>query len=140
MKNRISLKSLALIIAITLTIGTVNASGKVTKASSHENIVESSLNVESWMTSEKIWDSMDGYSYTVAEEETLNLEDWMTNTNLWSASVFGYYQAEESILELEDWMINDFAWEVLSTLKVKSENEESLNLEDWMINERVWNM
>lgn len=139
MKTRINLKSVALIIAVTFTIGTANATGKVTKASSHENIVESSLNVESWMTSEKIWDAPDSYNYAEAREEILNVEDWMTNTNLWSNSINGFFRAEESNLELEAWMTNDLAWDVVSILKMETENEGNLNLENWMINEQVWN-
>ncbi|QIA07281.1 hypothetical protein [Draconibacterium halophilum] len=140
MKTRNYLKTVALIIAVIFTVVTANATEKVTKASSHENIVETSLNIENWMTNEAIWNTSDVCNFVEAQEETLNLENWMTNSDVWSTSTDWAVETTEANLELEGWMTNDFDWKVEPTATVETETEGNLSLEDWMINERVWNM
>ncbi|WP_319272893.1 hypothetical protein [uncultured Draconibacterium sp.] len=140
MKTRFNLKTVALIIAVIFTVGTANATEKVTKASSHENIIETSLNIENWMTNEAIWSTSDAFNFVEAQEEMLNLESWMTNSDVWSTVADLAAQTEDANLELEDWMTNETAWEVAPSAIVLTETEGNLSLEDWMINEQVWNM
>nr|WP_321355006.1 hypothetical protein [uncultured Draconibacterium sp.] len=135
MKTRFNLKTVALIIAVIFTVGTANATEKVTKASSHENIVEASLNLESWMTDDAIWSTSDVTNFAEAQEESLNLENWMTNSDVWSTSSDWAANTTEANLELENWMTDDIAWKVAPTA-----TEGNLSLEDWMINDRVWNL
>ena len=138
MKTRFNLKTVALIIAVIFIVGTANATEKVTKASSHENIVEASLNLESWMTDDAIWSTSDVTNFAEAQEESLNLENWMTNSDVWSTSSDWAANTTEANLELENWMTDDIAWEVAPTATVETEGH--LSLEDWMINDRVWNL
>lgn len=138
MKTRNYLKTVALIIAVIFTVGTANATEKVTKASGHENIIETSLNIENWMTNDAIWSTSDLSNFVEAQEETLYLENWMTNSDVWSTSIDWAVETSEANLELEDWMTNDLAWEVAP--KATIETEGNLSLEDWMINEQVWNL
>lgn len=138
MKTRFNLKTVALIIAVIFTVGTANATEKVTKASGHENIVEASLNLESWMTDDAIWSTSDVTNFAEAQEESLNLENWMTNSDVWSTSSDWAANTTEASLTLENWMTDDIAWEVAPTATVETEGH--LSLEDWMINDRVWNL
>ncbi|MDX8340856.1 hypothetical protein SLH46_16785 [Draconibacterium sp. IB214405] len=138
MKTRFNLKTVALILAVIFTVGTANATEKVTKASSHENIVETSLNLESWMTNDAIWSTSADFNFVEAQEGSLELETWMTSNDVWSTASDMAAQTEEADLELENWMTNDFTWQVVPTSTV--EMDGTLSLEDWMINERVWNL
>ncbi|WP_297089486.1 hypothetical protein [uncultured Draconibacterium sp.] len=139
MKTRINLKAVALMIGVALAIGNVNATEKVTKASSHENIIETSLLLEDWMTSEAIWNTSDAIQFVDAQEEMLELENWMTNSEIWDvANVWSNLETEAG-LELEEWMTNDVAWEVNNGPAYETEYEDNLSLENWMVNDTIWN-
>lgn len=138
MKTRFNLKTVALIIAVIFTVGTANATEKVTKASGHENSFEASLNLESWMINDAIWSTSDVTNFVEVQEESLNLENWMTNSDVWSTAIDWAANTAEASLELENWMTNKIAWEVAPT--AIAETEGHLGLEEWMINERVWNL
>ncbi|WP_319502044.1 hypothetical protein [uncultured Draconibacterium sp.] len=138
MKTRFNLKTVALIIAVIFTIGTANATEKVTKASGHESITETALSLESWMTNDAIWSTSDLTNFVEAQEESLNLESWMTNSDVWSTSIDWAANTAEANLKLEEWMTNEIAWQVAPT--AETEAEGNLGLENWMINEKVWNL
>lgn len=94
-------------IAFLLLVGNVNAKGTEVKASSHESI-ETTLQLENWMTDETIW-----------------------NTN--SAKIAEFVQETETSMELENWMTREETWNLSNV-----NNETELKVEDWMINDNVW--
>jgi|SRR5680860_505470 len=94
-------------IALLFLVGNAKATEIKTGASSHEAI-ETTLQLENWMTDETIW-----------------------NTN--SLNIMEFVQETEAELELEDWMINDETWNSDNIII-----EPELTLENWMINSNVW--
>ena len=72
-------------IALLLLVGSVNAKGTEKIASGHESI-ESSLQIEKWMTDEFIWDSnfTGNLKIAVETEAKLELENWMTSPVIWN--------------------------------------------------------
>lgn len=72
-------------------------------------------------------------------ETTLQLENWMTDATVWNVSATEIFAVEtESELNLENWMIDDSNWKVKQNLV--SESESGLNLENWMMKEKTWNI
>lgn len=110
MKTRINQVAIALFFAFILVAGTVNAKGNEAKASSHENVVESALELEHWMMDCKVWN---------------------TETCIW-------LEVQEENIVLENWMTDENTWEV-NTILAETEQEQDLAIENWMINENVWN-
>jgi hypothetical protein len=120
-------------IAFLLLVGNVNAKGTQAKASSQESI-ETTLQIEKWMTNEAIWNTN---SIRIAEisqetETNLELENWMTNPETWNFRN-DFLEETEAALELESWMTNDETW------NFNNDNEEELTVENWMIDNNVWN-
>ncbi|HYQ57391.1 MAG TPA: hypothetical protein VEP89_08575 [Draconibacterium sp.] len=138
MKTRNNLKAVALIIAVVLTAGNVSATKKTTKASGHENIIESSLSLEAWMTDENIWNTTDNFIYTEEQEAALNIESWMTDSDVWSTASEWANQVEEPSLNIEAWMTDEYTWEFTPDLVFETEKEADLNIENWMINDIIW--
>jgi len=140
MKARFNLKTVALVIAVIFTVGTANATEKLTKASSRENIVETSLQLENWMTDDNIWNKSSAFNYSEVADSKLEIENWMTNSDVWSTSEkFVYNEISDASLEMENWMTDVFAWNVKVPSHFENENETELQLENWMVNENVWN-
>jgi len=111
MKTTFNKLSAVVIFAFILLAGNVKAEGNDVTASSLENVIETSL----------------------------QMENWMTDPSLWSISTSGAFVMEsEAGLEMENWMTNDSTWEVKHP--VVSETETSLQLEDWMTNNKIWNI
>jgi len=94
-------------IALLLMVGNVKAEGTEVKAASQA--IETSLQVEKWMTDETIWNTKSSINYEIAVET-------------------------EATLDLEDWMTNEETWNVNNT-----ENEPELAVESWMTNNNIWN-
>ncbi len=110
MKTTINKLTAAAIFAFILLAGNVRAEGNDATASSLENITETSLQMENWMTDENIWNVT---ATTTFADET------------------------EAQLEMENWMTNDSTWDVKAQL---SETETGLQIERWMVNEKIWNI
>jgi hypothetical protein len=133
MKTTIIQLTAATFIAFLLLVGNVKADGTEIKASSGENI-ETTLQLEKWMTDETFWDTK---SVNIAEfaretEAELELENWMTNAEIWNSNYI-VDQELESDLVLEGWMINNATWNSKNT-----EKESKLTVEPWMLDENVW--
>ena len=116
-------------IALLVLAGNVKAEATELKASSRE-IVETSLQLENWMTDETIWNT--NSLFNLETEEILELENWMTSENAWNSS-FDFSLETEVGMELENWMTNEEVWNVEETI-----NEADLLLENWMVDSEVW--
>lgn len=95
---------------------------------------ETTLQLESWMTDETIWNNntVKIMDFSQETEANLPLENWMINTDLWDINN-SILEDAEAELQLEDWMINDETW---NTKNVTIEPE--LTVEPWMINNNIW--
>jgi hypothetical protein len=120
-------------IALILLVGNVNAKGTEVNASSHENI-ETTLQLEKWMTDEGIWNTS---TAKVAEfdqetETALELENWMTNSETWNLN-YNFIEETETGMSLESWMMNEKIWDLNSM-----DTESELKVENWMIDNNIW--
>jgi hypothetical protein len=134
MKTTVKQLTAGTIIALLLLVGNVNAKGTEAKASGHENI-ETSLQIEKWMTNEVIWNSTTQTISTINQESetSLELENWMTNAETWNFNN-SFVEETEAGLEIETWMTNTETWNVEIAA-----DETKLAVEGWMINDRIWN-
>ena len=133
MKTTMKQLTASTFIALLLLVGNVNAKGTESKASRNENI-ESSLQLENWMTDEAIWNTNTvGFTELVQETETaMELENWMTNSETWN-SEFSFVEETETGMSLESWMTKEKVW---NSEAMNSENE--LKVENWMTDNNVW--
>ena len=131
MKTTVKQIAAGTFIALLLMVGNVYATE--TKASSHEAI-ETTLQLENWMTNESIWNtnSINIAEFVQETETSMELENWMTNAETWNLNN-SFVNEAESGLELENWMTNDATWN-----KVYNDTETELTVEDWMINSNIW--
>ncbi len=121
-------------IALLLMVGNVKATDL--KASSLEGIaIETTLQMEKWMTNETIWNtnSVNIAEFVVETEPGLELENWMTNAEAWNAN-YSFVEEVETEMELEGWMTYDKIWNA-----VNNDKDSGLTVEAWMINENLWN-
>jgi len=120
-------------IALILLVGNVKAEGTEVKASGHESI-ETSLQLENWMTNEAIWNTNTANDAVfVQETETkLDLENWMTNSDIWNSS-YKYLEESETGMSLESWMMNEKIWDLNSM-----DSESELLVENWMTDKNIW--
>ena len=112
MKTRINQLVVAALFALIMLVGNVSAKGTEINASSHENIVESSLEMEDWMVNENCWNSAeDAFYFFEIEDESFALESWMTDVNTWIFSSLEYLETEtDQELSFESWMIKKNVW------------------------------
>ena len=120
-------------VALILLVGNVNAEGTEVKASSHEAL-ETTLQLEKWMTDESIWNSN---SANVAEfvqetETSLEIENWMTSEETWNVNN-NFVEETEAGMELESWMLNEDTWNL-----EKMNFDTELTVENWMLNNKIW--
>ncbi len=120
-------------IALLLLVGNVNAEGTETKASGRESI-ESTLQLENWMTNESIWNtnSLNIGEFAQETETGMDLETWMTSSETWNVSS-NFVEETETGLELENWMTSEETWNVNN---MNSETE--LKVESWMLDNNNW--
>ncbi len=121
------------VLSFLLLTGNANAHGRAVKHTCSEES-ESTLQLESWMTNEIIWEvnSADIAEFAEEAESELTVENWMIDTESWNFnSVFA--KETEAGLTIEDWMIDYNVWNVETT-----ENETGLSVEPWMINDDIW--
>ena len=73
-------------------------------------------------------------------ETTMELESWMIDDNIWNiTSSYALEDVTEESLNLEDWMISDESWNNIQSMNNEAEKESSLELESWMTDTLVWN-
>lgn len=69
-------------------------------------------------------------------ESTLQVESWMTNESIWevnSAVITEFTEEAEAGSAIEDWMTDYNIWNVKTT-----ENEPELSIEPCMISHKIW--
>ncbi len=120
-------------IALLLLVGNVKAEGTESKASGHENI-ESSLQLEKWMTNDAIWNTnTTKFAELVQESETtLEIENWMTNSETWNSKT-NFVEETETGMSLENWMMNEKIWDLDAM-----DSDTELKVENWMTDNNIW--
>jgi len=123
-------------LTLIMLVGNVNAEGTQAKASSHENAIETTLQVEKWMIDNAAWntnaDKM--IAYELVADESIQIENWMTDVNAWDVNHFAT-EANEPELKLEDWM-TESNWELNGL--IAEEQEAPLTVESWMTTGQAW--
>jgi len=102
MKTKMKQLAAGTFIAFLFLVGNVNANGTETIASGHESI-ESSLQIEKWMTDEFLWNSnfVSLSDFTHETEKTIEIENWMTGYDIWTPFT-GFIEETETGMELEN--------------------------------------
>ena len=123
-------------IALILLVGNVKAEGTETKASGREAI-ETTLQLEKWMTDEAIWNvnTMNISDFNQETEADLQIEDWMTSVKTWNFNS-NLLEDTDSAMEVENWMTNEKIW---NNYNIDEETEPVLAIESWMTNDNIWN-
>lgn len=137
MKTTVKQFATVTFIALLLLAGNVKAEGTEIKASGLE-IIETTLQLENWMTDEIIWETNTFYAGDLAlEKETdIELESWMTNDSMWNSDMHFDTETETEVeLELEDWMTSEENWNVQ-----EADIEKELALENWMVDSKIWKL
>ena len=134
MKNSVKQFAAGTFLALVLMFGFENVYGTEFKAGSE--IIETSLQLENWMTDRTIWNTNPVYvADFVLETETeaaMELESWMTGDNMWNINKQFIAEAERA-LELEAWMTSNEMWNVQERA-----TEQELTLETWMTDNKIW--
>lgn len=133
MKTTMKQLATAAVLAFQLLTGIANAHGTAPK---HTRFGESeaTLQLESWMTNETIWNSNTIVisEFTTETEFEYKIENWMINTEIWNFnSVFT--EETEAGLAIENWMTDQNLWDLKN-----EEIEPELSLESWMISHEIW--
>ena len=133
MKTTMKQLATATFIALILLVVNVKAEGTEKNASITENI-ETTLQLENWMTDETIWNtnSCSNNEFYQETENSLEIESWMTNAETWNFE-FGFMQETEAGLELEGWMTSEKTWNT-----AELNNETALTIESWMTDNNIW--
>ena len=134
MKTTVKQLAAGTLIALLLLGGNGYAKGTQAKASSQET--ETTLQLEKWMTNERVWNSKSTFNFEIGQEtETgLSLENWMTKAETWNLNT-NFRKEAESKMELENWMTSEEIWNVNKNIE---ETETKLTVENWMISENIW--
>jgi len=90
---------------------------------------EQSLEIESWMTNENLFNAKTDFLTTEAERE-LVVEGWMTESKYFTSNAFEATVDAEPALEIEGWMLQD---EYFVPTELAIENEQELQIESWML-------
>lgn len=133
MKTTMKQLATATIIALFVLVVHVKAEGTEKTASKNENI-ETTLQLEKWMTDETIWNtnSCSNHRFYQETENSLEIESWMTNAATWNFEA-GFIQETEAGLELEGWMTSEETWN-----KNQLNDETALTIESWMTDSNIW--
>lgn len=100
-------------------------------ASSLENVMDPSNDLQNWMTSDLVWNQGEFANYSVASDGSLAMESWMTNTFNWE----WYPVATDETLEMESWMTTTMTWQMMPVAQ-----DDELVIEEWMTSDGYWNM
>lgn len=135
MKTTLKQLAAGTIIAILLMAGNVQAEGTETKTTSQA--VETTLQLEKWMTSENLINTnLSLITETEQESETeLDIEGWMTSPDSWILNN-SIVEEKESEMVLENGMVKS---ENMNTLNITKDIETELKVENWMTSENIWN-
>ena len=111
MKTTMKQLAAGTILGLLLIAVNVHAEGKeATKASSLESI-ETTMEIESWMIDDNIWNITASNALEDVTEESLNLEDWMISDENWNNIQNMDSTTEmETSMDLECWMTDSFVW------------------------------
>jgi hypothetical protein len=134
MKTTVKQLAAGTFIALLLLVGNVKAEGTEANASSHESI-ETTLQLEKWMTDETIWNKNSIYmgEFVQEKETNMELENWMTSKETWNLNN-NLVEETENPMKLEGWMTSEETWK-----SVDMDFEKELTVENWMINNNSWN-
>ena len=113
--------------------GIINANGTELKALSLKTI-ETSIQLENWMTDEIIWNtnSFITVEFAMETDSESEIESWMTDMDTWEFN-HSIVPLADSQLESENQMTSD------DILNIKENAiEEELTLENWMVDDEVW--
>ncbi|QIA06625.1 hypothetical protein [Draconibacterium halophilum] len=124
MKTKIKQVTAATVIVLSLMVFGINATA--TKLTVCET-VDSSLQLEDWMTDETIWSTANKNAFVQETDASMEIEDWMTNDEIRNEN-YSFVTETESCLEIENWMISKN-----TCLVVEKAIEPALPLENWMI-------
>jgi hypothetical protein len=96
-------------IAFLLMVGNVKAEGKETKTTTQA--VETTLQLEKWMTDEAIWNKESTANQSIIQETetSLQFENWMTDEAIWRH--IKHVEETETSLSIENWMTSKTIWE-----------------------------
>lgn len=112
MKTQFKQLAAMAIFAIIFLAGNVHAKGnKAIIASGLETAVETTLEMENWMTDATIWNTTSIVGVEIEAESGLEMENWMTDKETWEVSP-NLVQDTDSELELEQWMFNEKNWKI----------------------------
>ena len=119
-------------LAFLLLAGNVKADGTEINASGHERI-ETTLQLENWMTDEAVWNINFDYAaeFATETETMLELENWMTNEIIWNPILMENVETEKA-LEIEPWMTSESIWS-----GVEKTVEKELTMESRMIESEI---
>jgi len=133
MKNIVKQIAAGTLMAFFLLAGNFKSEGTEVKISGFETI-ETSLQLESWMSDETVWNTnlILMADFAPETETYLDLESWMTSDKAWSLNN-NFATETEVELELESWMTRENIWNT-----EKTEVEAELTLESWMLDNEVW--
>ncbi|WP_319479900.1 hypothetical protein [uncultured Draconibacterium sp.] len=113
MKTKIKQVTAATLIVLSLMVIGINASAtKLTGC----KIVESSLELEDWMTDETIWSTANTTAFAQEKDVNMAFESWMTNDEIWNVN-YHFVAETETSLEIENWMIDAENWDVNDLMK-----------------------
>jgi len=128
MKTTVKQIAAGTLMSFLLIAGNFKSEGTEIKSSVIE-VTETSLQLESWMTEETVWNTNSVYMADLAPETEieLDLESWMTSEIAWSLNN-NLVPETEVELELESWMTGETIWNAVET-----EVEAELVLENWML-------
>ena len=111
MKTTIKQLAALAIFSLIFLVGNVNAKGNKAIASSLETTVETSLQLESWMTEDAIWNTGSTRLVEQETEATMEMECWMTDESTWEIAPKHTVETDGK-LELEQWMVNENNWKI----------------------------
>ena len=134
MKTTMKQLTAGTILTLIMLVGNVNAEGTQAKASSHENAIETTLQVEKWMMDNAVWNTDKMIAYDSGADDSFGIENWMTDANTWNVNNFAAEETEQE-LKVEDWMIES-NWELKSL--IAEEQEAPLTTESWMTTGQAW--
>ena len=135
MKTRVKQLAAGTFLTMLLMFGIINVKGTELKALSLKTI-ETSIQLENWMTDETIWKTNSFLTVEFAMETELEseseIESWMTDLDAWDFNN-EIVTVPDSQLESENQMT------VENMLKLKETAiEKELTLENWMVDDKVW--
>lgn len=114
MKTQFKQLAAMAIFAIIFLAGNVHAKGnKAIIVSGLETTVETTLEMENWMTDASVWNTTNfvGLEIEAESEVEMEMENWMTDTETWEVMP-NLVQETDSDLELEQWMLNENNWKI----------------------------